>query len=74
MKYDVFIDDVVLQGQIKVEADSKKEAEDKSRKLFDSMLQRAEARDVYLGINNDDYVKRAITTMWYALGEDDYDE
>ena len=74
MKYDVFIDDVVLQGQIEVEADSKKEAEDKSKKLFDSILQRAEARGVYLGINNDDYVKRSITTMWYALGDDDYNE
>ena len=74
MKYDVFIDDVVLHGAIKVEADTKDKAVAKATKVFDSMLQRAEARNVYLGINNDDYVKRAITTMWYALGEDDYNE
>ena len=71
MKYDVFIDDVVLQGHIEVEADSKKEAEDKSRKLFASMLRRAEVRGIYLSINDNDYVKRAIKTEWYAYGDEE---
>ena len=64
MKYDVFIDHIVLRGHIEVEANSREEAEAKSKKIFDSMLKRSKRWGVHLDVNKDscNYIK------WYAHG------